>query len=128
MGDHLFQPIAPPPTLLPTVLVAIARAQRRAARIRLAWFASALTSCAILLVPAVNYFLNELYASGFYDYLSLFFDQSVAADYWRVLSLSLIESLPSLAILLLSAVVSGFVWSTIRTVRTLPHALSVRVV
>lgn len=105
--------IEPPQDLLPRVLARIARARRRAAWIRMTALGSLSVFSTLALVPAGLYIVEEFYASGFYDYLSLAFsDYSFTMAHWQELSLSLIESLPSIAILLLVSLVLMLLWSS----------------
>ena len=92
--------------------------RRRAARFRLAALGTVILASGAALIPAIGYAVQEFYASGFYDYLSLFFsDSSVAFSHWQEISLSLAESLPSLAVLLLIGFAAAFLWSLRRAVR-----------
>src|SRR3989344_4709719 len=107
-----FTKVEPPQHLFEAVLAYIALARRRAARIRLAALGTVMVVSVAALVPSINYAIHEFYASGFYDYLSLFFsDSSVAFGHWQELSLSLAESLPSLAVLLLLGFSIALLWS-----------------
>ncbi|MFH1236191.1 MAG: hypothetical protein V1685_04615 [Parcubacteria group bacterium] len=99
-----------PPGLFESVLERIALARRRAARIRLAAFGTVTFVSVLMLIPAVQYAINEFYTSGFYDYASLFLD-GLSRGYWRELLYSLVDSLPSLPLLLLALLGTAFVWS-----------------
>ncbi len=113
-----FTKVEPPKHLFEAVLACIALARRRAARIRLAALGTVMLASGLALIPAANYAISEFYASGFYDYLSLFFsDSSVAFSHWQEISLSLAESLPSLAVLLLIGFAAAFLWSLHRAIR-----------
>ncbi|MCX6787237.1 MAG: hypothetical protein NTY93_01790 [Candidatus Kaiserbacteria bacterium] len=112
LNTILFKEISPPPRLLSAVLAHIDCARRRAAHIRIVVFGSVLAVSGGMLIPAVSYALHEFYASGFYDYFSIFFsDSSMAAAYWRELLLSMAETLPSLAILFLLVFMATALWS-----------------
>jgi hypothetical protein len=63
-----------------------------------------------MLIPAVQYAVSEFYASGFYEYASLFFN-SLSQGYWREVLYSLTDSLPSLALLILAVIGTALVWS-----------------
>ena len=96
-----FTKVEPPQHLFEAVLAYIALARRRAARIRLAALGTVMVVSVAALVPSINYAIHEFYASGFYDYLSLFFsDSSVAFGHW-----------PSLAVLLLLGFSIALLWS-----------------
>jgi hypothetical protein len=120
----LFQEIDPPQELFSAILARIARARQRAARIRIAVFSSGLFISVVMLVPAVSYLAHEFYASGFYDYVSVFFvDNTMATTYWRELLISMAETLPSLAILLLLGLVAVALWSLRYVMRDFKTAL-----
>ena len=107
-----FTVVEPPKGLFEAVLARITLARSRAARIKLAANGLGLLVSGLALIPAANYALHEFYASGFYDYLSLFFsDSSIVFSHWQEISLSLAESLPSLAVLLLIGFAAAFFWS-----------------
>ncbi len=108
------QETEPPSGLLATVLARIALARRRAARLRMAVFGTVVLISVLLLIPAVQYALNEFYTSGFYEYASLFFD-SLSRGYWQELLYSLADSLPSVALLALAAIGTAFLWSLRQT-------------
>ena len=110
----LFLETEPPSGLVAAILARIALARRRAARVRLAAFGATAFASILLLIPAVQYAMNEFYTSGFYDYASLFFD-SFSHGYWQELLYSLTDSLPSVALLLLAAVGTASVWSLRQT-------------
>jgi len=106
----LFQEIEPPQGLFRAILAHIELARRRAARVRLfAWGSLAFVS-ALALIPTVQYAASEFYASGFYEYASLFFD-SLSRGYWKEIVYSLTDSLPSFALLLLAVTGIALVWS-----------------
>lgn len=111
--------------LYQAILERIAYARQRSARVRTALFgALALLSC-VALVPAVQYAAEQFYASGFYDYLTLIAsDRGFVLMYWRQFSLSLIESLPSLALLVLLPIAFALVYSLRRVVQTSRIAFS----
>ena len=101
-----------PGNLLSRILARIAIARRRAARLRLAALGLGLFVSGAALVSSSSYAVHEFASSGFSDYLSLAFsDTSIATAYWQELVISLAESLPSLAILLLFGFAIVFLWS-----------------
>ncbi|MDE1919138.1 MAG: hypothetical protein KGH56_00365 [Patescibacteria group bacterium] len=112
----LFREIDPPHGLLPSVLARIAVARRRAARLRFAASGTLALVSVLILVPAVQYAASEFYASGFSDYASLFFD-SLSGGFSRELLYSLLDSLPSLALLILASAAGALLWSLKRTNR-----------
>ena len=101
-----------PANLLEAILVRIGIARRRTARIRFSLLMFGIISSGIALVPAVTYAVSEFQTSGFYEYLSLLFsDSTIAFAYWREIGYSLVESTPSLAVLLLVFLGASFIWS-----------------
>ncbi len=106
----LFSHIEPPIGLYEAVMARIDRARRSAARVRFAAFAALAFVSVLLVIPAIQYAASEFYASGFYDYASLFFDNA-ARGYSGELLYSLADSLPSLAVLLVIATGASLAWS-----------------
>lgn len=118
----LFHDVEPPLSLKIAVLARIALSRQRAARFRFAAHsAGAMVSFALLVIVS-RYAFSEMYTSGFYEYLSLFFSDSAALLYWRQLLISLTESLPSLAILLVLVVGAMLSWSFRRAARDIQTA------
>ncbi|HVY72881.1 MAG TPA: hypothetical protein VG984_02440 [Candidatus Paceibacterota bacterium] len=106
-----------PAHLLPSILARIEELRQRRARLYTFVLGLASLATGAALVPAWNYASQELYTSGFFDYWSLLFsDHSVVLSAWREFALLLIESLPSIALLLLFGLGALFVWSLSRTV------------
>ena len=113
------QTIEPAEGLYGAVMERIAYAKRRQARIRSGVFGALAIVSGAALVPAFQYTAEQFYASGFYDYFTLVFsDRGFVLTYWRQFSLSLIESLPSLALLLVLPIVGLLVYSIRRAVQT----------
>jgi hypothetical protein len=115
----LFKETDPPERLYGAISARIHELERRSAALRLGLFSVVALLSGIALVPAVQYALGQLYTSGFYDYFSLLFsDSSFVLAYPREFVLSLAESLPSIAVLLLIPIVFALVWSLRRAVQT----------
>jgi len=109
--------IEPRAGLYAAVMEHIARAERRAARIRTGLFGALALASGAALVPAFQYAAQQFYTSGFYDYLTLIIsDRGSVLAYWQQFGLSLIEALPSLALLLLLPIVFALVYSLRRVV------------
>ncbi|MDE1924632.1 MAG: hypothetical protein KGH79_00405 [Patescibacteria group bacterium] len=109
----------PPRGLYEAILARIEEAKRTQARVRSGIFGIVAVLSGAALVPAVQYALAQFYASGFYDYASLLLsDRSLALTYWREFSLTLLESLPALALLFVIPLVVALVWSLSRTIKT----------
>jgi hypothetical protein len=122
----MFPEVKPPRHLVPDILQQINRIRSRRARIRLGLFGVLVLGCLFLFVPVIRYAANEFYASGFYEYLSLvFIDQAVLIEHWKELSYSLLESFPSMAVLLTGVVGGLLVWGLQRIVKNIPAALTV---
>ncbi len=122
-GIRLFHDPETPRELTNRVLARIAHARLRAARLRLAALGAVMALSAPTLWISLQYAMHELYISGFYDYLSLALS---APAYWQDLSLSLVESLPSLAILAFVAAALAFCWSLWRSFRHLRVVINPR--
>jgi hypothetical protein len=115
--------VEPPAGLYAGILVRIDLAKRRSAQMRAGIFGVVALVSGSLLVPIVQYTLQQFYASGFYDYFSLAMsDHSLVTTYWREFGLSLIESLPSLALLTLLPIAAALVWSLVRLVKNARNA------
>ena len=113
--EPFYARIEPPHGLKEAVLARITRAARRAARVRLAAFGVVVLVSGTALAFALGYAVQEFYASGFYDYMALVAtDRALAMTYSRDLLYSLLESVPSLAILILLACVTLLAWSVRR--------------
>jgi hypothetical protein len=123
----IFSPVALPQGLRAAVLARIAGLERARARARVGLFGAASLVCAALLVPAVQYAAAQFYASGFGSYLSLVFsDQGLVLTYWREFGLLLVESLPSIALLILIPLALAFLWSLRQALRSAPAAFTTR--
>jgi hypothetical protein len=116
--------IEPPVGLYAAIMTRIDIAKRRSAQMRSGVCAAIALLSAAALVPVVEYTLNQLYTSGFYDYLSLMLsDNGSVVTYWREFGLSLLESLPSIALLLLLPIMVALIWSLVRLVKNARTAL-----
>jgi hypothetical protein len=114
-----------PEGLCASVLSRINGAKRRSAQWHAALFGLSTVASVAVLIPTLEYTSEQLYASGFYEYASFVVsDNSLATTYWREFSLSLLESLPSIALLLLLPIVAMLVWSLIRLVRNVRGAFT----
>lgn len=112
--------IDPPQGLRERILAHIERARRRRARVGLALQAALFFVSGALLVPLAQYAGQELYASGFYEFVSLLFstDRAAVLASWQEFLYSLVESLPSLAILMLLCASVILVWSLRHALRS----------
>lgn len=116
---RLFAELQAPESLYRAVHMRISALERRAARIRMTIFGILSLVSLAALVPALQYTAEQFYVSGFYDYTKLIFsDSSLVVTYWREFGLSLVDSLPSLALLLLIPIVALLIWSLKRTAQT----------
>ena len=106
-----------PAGLYGRVLERVAAARRFAARLEFAGLALASCCLTLLFVPAVSFAVSEFNASGFGTYLSLLFSDAAFALTSRDFLLSLVESLPSAAILILVALGASLGWSLMRAAR-----------
>src|SRR6185437_15827244 len=100
------QEMPAPEGLRERILARIELAKRHSAQIRAGLSALLAVFSLAAFVPVITYTAEQFYASGFYDYLSLLLsDRTLLLTYWREFALSLLESLPSLALLLLLPIV-----------------------
>jgi hypothetical protein len=107
-----------PEGLCERILVRIELAKRRGAQLRAGLFGLLVVLTAGALVPVLEYTSQQFYASGFYDYLMLALsDHTLVTTYWREFGLTLLESLPSLALLLLIPTIAALLWSLRRLVK-----------
>ncbi len=114
-----------PDGLCNTILTRIEQVKRRTAQWQAALFGACTLASVAVLVPVLQYTSEQLYSSGFYEYLSFMAsDRSLALTYWREFSLSLVESLPSIALLLLLPVVVALVYSLRKLVRNVRSAFT----
>ena len=117
--------VAAPNGLFEKVLARVDAARRRSAQVHAAAFAALVVLCAGALVPVLEYTAEQFSSSGFYDYLTLALsDHSLIFTYWREFSLSLLESLPSLALLLLLPLAIALGWSLVRLVKNARSAFT----
>ena len=113
---------AVPRGLFEAVLARIDRARRHSAQLRVA-IRSVLGLCSLLvLIPAIQYAGAQFAASGFFSYLSLFLDGSVVTTYWRDLSLSLLDSLPSIALIAVLVPAGVLAWAVVGAARSARRA------
>lgn len=111
--------LEPTPGFCDRILSRIEVARRRQAQIRCAATSASSFMFGMLLVPLFQYAAREFYASGFYDYASLAFsDHSALAGNGQEFFMTLVESLPSVALLALSAVLFALLWSIRRAIQS----------
>ncbi len=126
--ERSFKTLPAPTTsasLTAAVLLRIAHARERAARVRAGMFgfATVLSLCA--LVPAVRFILSEAARSPFLSYLSLIVsDFGGALSAWRELFFALAESAPWGGIAATTALVLVFLISLRAALRQLPASFS----
>lgn len=110
--------LALPEGLQLRVLTRLAIARRRRARVRLGVQSIVCFCSGLSLVPFAQYAGAEFYTSGFYEYASLIVsDRSAIAGSWREFIFSLIESLPSLALICIAVALVTLSWSLSRAVK-----------
>lgn len=106
-----------PQGLYASVLARIQLARQRSARLKTYLLGAAALVFGLTLIPALQYMARELYESGFYSYASLLFsDGKFVLSIWREFTFSLLESVPSIALLLVLVSAAAFVWSIRRTI------------
>lgn len=109
----VFCEIEPTQNLCKSVLSRIAYARCRAARAMFIFQTFVCFISGMLLVPLVGSVGREFYTSGFYEYATLLFSGDVASitNVWTELTYSLIESIPSFAIVGMLFVGATLIWS-----------------
>ena len=118
-------PIEPPKGLMPAILQRVKILQKRAVRVRFALESTLAGGSFTALVYVGVYAWHSFNQSGFYEYLSLVSsDSATLVHYWRELSLSLIETLPIISLIVLLATASAFAWSFMKTIQNARSALS----
>ena len=108
--------VLPPLGLYERICAHLAAVRQRRAR---QWLAVQSVMCfgfGLLLVPTAQYAGAELYASGFTTYASLLFSDHAVFGSSREFAYSLIDSLPSIALLLVVAVCAALLWSLYQVV------------
>ncbi len=128
MQDYLYtflKEVVPPQALCGVVLQHVAAVRRRAARIQIGITATVALFSGVALISALSYAVQEFYASGFYDYLSLMVsDHNVIFSFWQTFSYLLLESLPSFAIAGVLVCAGVFGWSLSRIPRNVRYAFT----
>ncbi|HWB33793.1 MAG TPA: hypothetical protein VG753_00515 [Candidatus Paceibacterota bacterium] len=108
-----------PSGLLEKTLARLSLAARRRAQLAFALHSIFALGSLAALLPAVAYAGQQFAASGFSTYLSLIFsDSGAAATYWRELGLSLMDSLPSLALIAVIVPLCVFIWAVLTIPRS----------
>ena len=91
----------PSPELAFSIWQTIIKRERRSTQLKLWSLSSVLFISTVGLIPALEMLLSNLAHSGFYEYFSLIFsDGGSMMTYWKEFSFSLVESLPTLSIVL----------------------------
>ena len=111
------RPLDPPAGLSERICARVVRAEVRRARIEFCLLSSLSFLSTLALVPALRYAAGEFYISGFGEYLSLALS---SRDFFFAhlgeLLYSLLESLPSLAVLCIVVALAVLLWSLARAV------------
>jgi len=111
-------PLSAPESLRSAVRARVERAQRRVFVSRLILSVAVEAVSIIAVVASFSYIAQSLEASGTFSYLRLIMSEGFGLiGYSKELLLSLVESLPVLALAALFAAVLSFGWSTLRLVR-----------
>jgi hypothetical protein len=99
---------------------------RQVRQARIAFFSSSALAIGSVVgvVSSVRYFIASAYASGFGDYLSLMLSENAGLmKYWKEFSLTLVESIPLIALAAVLFAVCAFLWSGIRAAKCARTAL-----
>ncbi len=111
-------PAAIPDQLMPRVLAAIQRKQR----LKLAWSRLAAVVCAACFVFSAWFLSRQLSSSGVTMFLRLLFtDTGIIVGDWRTYTLSMLEALPVLPLVLTLASSGALVW-TVRLLANIPQS------
>lgn len=98
------------------IISGIVRQEHRRAKNYLIFFAAILLLSLTAVYLSLKYLTESLNQSGFYEYLSLLFSgDSVVYSYWKELSLSLIDSMPVLGIMIFLVALGVLIWSGANT-------------
>lgn len=110
--------IEPPKGLEKRIMTRINAERMRLARVR-AWIFGSTSAVSFgFSLWAVIYLVNSVKETGFWQYFSLLFsDKGAVLAYWRELSLSLIESLPILSLIIFLVAAGFFIWSFANVLR-----------
>ena len=102
--SKLFQtldPVEVPEGLSASVITKIRKEQQRVARLRLALSAPLAFISGVAVVFTFQYLMQELARSGLGDYFSILFsDGGAVLTYWKEFTLSLVEQIPILSMIL----------------------------
>ena len=90
--------------------------EKKMTRIRIFVFGGSSVASFVFSLWAIIYLVKNLKESGFWQYFSLIFSENGAIlSYWRELSLSLVESLPVVSLIIFLSAVGLFIWSFTKT-------------
>lgn len=86
---------SPDPSLKGRILAHIRHTRLLRARMQAGFFGTTLIVSLVAFIPAIQFAVNEVMHSSFYQYLSLMLtDSGALASSWRELTLALVESAP----------------------------------
>jgi len=109
--------IEPPGKLGPKIINYINSEEKRLAAFRARVFRSTSVASFGFFLWATVYLVNSVQQTGFWQYFSLIFSENgTVLAYWRELSLSIIESLPILSLIIFLAAVGLFIWSSAKVI------------
>jgi nitrate reductase NapE component len=104
--------VEPPKGLGVKILNFIEAREKRLAKIKSWAFGSTSIASFGFSVWAIVYLIQSFKQTGFWQYLSLAFSENgMMLTYWKEFSLSLVESLPVVSVVLFLTAVGFFVWS-----------------
>ena len=109
----------PSPELTNRIVMTIEKIRIRNARIRFWFYGSLSTLSIIAIIPATIELGTQFGQTGFYQYLSLvFYDSSVLTSSGGELLRAIVESIPSLSVILVLSILVLFIWSMRKTITT----------
>ena len=104
--------IEPPKDLFEKIVKRIHREERILVFKKIIIFSITLIAAIAGFAPTLKFFLSDLSQSGFFNFFSLaFYDFSAVMAYWQSFAMILLETLPTLSLLLFLAVLLTFLQS-----------------
>ena len=114
------QEVQVPTALKDCIFRCIDKEAKRQARLRFTFFTTVATSSFTALFFLSVSLFNNLIQSGSYNYASLLFsDIAAVSKYWKEFSLSFVESLPILGIIVFLSVTIVFLWTSAKALGTI---------
>ncbi|MEI6480220.1 MAG: hypothetical protein WCO12_01725 [bacterium] len=114
----------PPKELSGLILAKIMIEQKKRAQLSFAGQSILAGSSCVALYEAGIALWHNITQTGFYEYVSFAFsDPTLLVQYWKEFTLSLVESLPLIALIAFLSAVGMLMWSTARAIKDARIAL-----